>query len=118
MTGNMFPPNPAPVGATATLSNRSGTISVRTTEQGLPLAIRIDQRELRYGGQRLADEILQLCQRSAMEAGARRREELERDGMPADVLNRLGLPTRSQVADAQLIEDEEEPAPTSWMRPV
>ncbi|MFD4366247.1 hypothetical protein [Rhodococcus sp. NPDC058521] len=114
----MFPPTPPPAGATAAVSNRSGTVSVRTTEQGLPLEVRIDPRELRYDAQRLADEILELCQRSAMEAGARRRTELERDGMPKDVLDRLGLPTRAEVADAQLRQDEEEHGPTSWMRPV
>ncbi|MFZ2172426.1 MAG: hypothetical protein WAW17_00030 [Rhodococcus sp. (in: high G+C Gram-positive bacteria)] len=114
----MLPTTPPPAGATAAVSNRSGTISVRTTEQGLPLELRIDQREVRYGGQRLADEILKLCTRSAMEAGARRRDELARDGMPADVLDRLGLPTRADVAAAQLADDEQEPAPTSWMRPL
>ncbi|QNG21416.1 hypothetical protein G4H71_17475 [Rhodococcus triatomae] len=116
----MFPPTPPPTaaGAAAAVSNRSGTITVRTTEQGLPLDLRIDQSELRYGGQRLADEILKLCRRSAMEAGARRRDQLARDGMPADVLDKLGLPTRAQVADAQYAEDEEEAGPSSWMRPV
>ncbi len=118
MTGFMFPPTPSPAGVTAAVSNRSGTVSVRTTEHGLPLELRIDPRELRYGGQRLADEILTLCRRSAMEAGARRRDELARDGMPADVLHKLGLPTRADVAAAQAAEDEEEPAPTSWMRPL
>lgn len=114
----MFPPTPPPTGASAAAGNRSGTVTVRTTEQGLPIEVRIDPRELRYGGQRLADEILELCKRSALEAGARRRAELERDGMPAGVLDRLGLPTRAEVADTQLQQDEEEHAPTSWMRPV
>ncbi|ANS27248.1 hypothetical protein Rwratislav_37857 [Rhodococcus wratislaviensis IFP 2016] len=118
MTGIMFPPTPPPAGTTAAVSNRSGTVSVRTTEQGLPLELRIDPRELRYGGQRLADEILTLCRRSAMEAGARRRDELARDGMPAEILDKLGLPTRADVATAQAIEDEEEPTPTTWMRPL
>ncbi len=97
------------------MSNRSGTISVKTTEHGLPLELRIDPRELRYGGRRLADEILTLCRRSAAEAGARRRDELAGDGMPARVLDGLGLPTRADIAAAQVIEDEEEPTPTSWM---
>ncbi len=91
---------------------------MRTTEQGLPLAIRIDPRELRYGGTRLADEILELCRRSALEAGARRRDDLARAGVPGDILDRLGLPTRAQVAETQRSQDEAESAPTSWMRPV
>lgn len=114
----MFPPTPPPAGAAAAATNRAGTVTVHTTEQGLPTDVRIDPRELRYGGQRLADEILELCKRSAMEAGARRRAELEDDGMATNVLDQLGLPTRAQVADAQLQQDEEEHAPTSWMRPV
>lgn len=114
----MFPAAPPSIGATAVTSNRSGTITVRTTEQGLPLELRIDERELRYGGRRLAEEILRLCSRSAREAGVRRREELARDGVPEALLDRLGLPTRAQVAAAQLAEDEEEPVPRSWMRPI
>ncbi|MEV0945960.1 hypothetical protein [Rhodococcus sp. NPDC049939] len=112
----MLPPTPPSAGATAAVSNRSGTISVRTTENGLPLELRIDPRELRYGGQRLADEVLKLCRRSAAEAGARRRDELAEGGMPAHVLDELGLPTRADVAAAQAIDDQEEPTPTSWMR--
>ncbi|NLU81839.1 hypothetical protein [Rhodococcus sp. HNM0569] len=114
----MFPPPPPGPAATTAISNRSGTVAVRTTEQGLPVELRLDPRELRYGGRRLADEILELCKRSAMEAGARRREALERDGMRTDILDQMGLPTRAQVAEAQRAQDEEEPEPTSWMRPV
>ncbi|AOW92171.1 hypothetical protein BFN03_04140 [Rhodococcus sp. WMMA185] len=114
----MFPPTPPSAGTTAAVTNRSGTISVKTTEYGLPVELRIDPRELRYGGQRLADEILTLCRRSAAEAGARRRDELAYDGMPAQLLDKLGLPTRADVAAAQVIEDVEEPTPTSWMRQV
>ena len=109
------PPPPAPEVATAV--NRPRTVAVRATETGLPLDIRIDERELRYGGARLADEILRLCREAAREAGTRRREQLAHDGMPGDVLDRLGLPTREQVAVAQQAEDEDH-APTSWMRPV
>ena len=48
----------------------------------------------------------EFAERSAMEAGARRRDELARDGMPADVLDKLGLPTRADVAAAQAAADE------------
>lgn len=101
-----------------TSTNRAGTISVRATDQGLPVDIRIDRRELRYGAQPLADEILRLCTQAALEAGARRRELLATEGVPVDVLDRLGLPKREAVAIAQLAAEEEETAPTSWMRPV
>lgn len=121
MTGIMFPPTPPPTPpgtAAAAVANRAGTIAVRTTEQGLPLHLRIDKNELRFGGQPLADEILKLCQRSAREAGARRREELAQGGMPEHILNGLGLPTRAEVADAEFADDEEEAGPQSWLRPV
>ncbi|MGO4201451.1 hypothetical protein AB4Z09_06765 [Rhodococcus sp. TAF43] len=110
------PPSP-PAPEVATAVNRARTVAVRATEAGLPLDIRIDERELRYGGERLADEILRLCREAAREAGSRRREQLAHDGMPEDVLDRLGLPTREQVAVAQQAEDENQ-APTSWMRRV
>ncbi|MFC9514158.1 hypothetical protein ACFTSD_00335 [Nocardiaceae bacterium NPDC056970] len=109
-----FPP-PAPCSATAV--NRARTVAVRATETGLPLDIRIDRGELRYGGERLATEILRLCREAGREAGARRREQLSRDGVPADVLDRLGLPTREQVAASQRVEDESQAGPASWMRP-
>lgn len=97
---------------TAMASNGAGTVSVRTTEQGLPVDIRIEQRELRFGARRLADEILQLCRRSTMAAGARRRAELAASGMPTAVLDRLGLPTHADLARAR---DADE-APASWLR--
>lgn len=109
-----FPPA-APCSATAV--NRAHTVAVRATEAGLPLDIRIDRGELRYGGERLAAEILRLCREAGREAGTRRRDQLESDGVPTDVLDRLGLPTREQVAASQHTEDENQAAPSSWMRP-
>lgn len=104
--------------AVATVGNRSGTITVRATDQGLPLEIRIDQRELRYGGNQLAASILEVCKRSALEAKVRRRADLTEQGVSPEVLDKLGLPTRNELAAAQHAEVEDEPAPTSWMRQV
>ncbi|PTR31563.1 hypothetical protein C8K36_101595 [Rhodococcus sp. OK519] len=114
MTTEPFPP---PASCSATAVNRAHTVAVSATETGLPLDIRIDRRELRYGGERLAAEILRLCGEAGREAGTRRREQLARDGVPAGVLDRLGLPTRAQVAAMEHTEDESQPAPTTWMRP-
>ncbi|MCL2534347.1 MAG: hypothetical protein FWE39_09285 [Nocardiaceae bacterium] len=111
MTTEPFPPT-----ATAAAFNRARTIAVRATETGLPIDIRIDRSELRYGGERLAQEILRLCRDAGREAGARRREELASEGMPAHVLDRLGLPTRDDVAAAERADAEDVDAPTSWMR--
>ncbi|MGW6376804.1 hypothetical protein ACWFRB_12165 [Rhodococcus sp. NPDC055112] len=102
--------------AVATVGNRAGTVTVRATDQGLPLAINIDQRELRYGGTQLAASVLEVCKRAAAEAKVRRRADLTEQGVPSEVLDALGLPTRNELAAAAYPEDEEESAPTSWMR--
>ncbi|MFC9787634.1 hypothetical protein [Rhodococcus sp. NPDC127528] len=107
-----------PVTASATTSNRSGTVTVTATDRGQPSEVRIDRRELRYGSGRLAAAILEICQASAAEAKVRRREDLARAGVRADILDRLGLPTREELARTQRTDERDEPAPTSWMRPL
>ena len=109
---------PFPQVTLVTSTNRAGTVSVRATDQGLPVDIRVDKRELHYGGEALAAEILRLCKRAALEAGARRREELAATGVPKDVLDRLGLPTRESAVEQYDRAEEEESTPNSWMRPV
>ncbi|WP_430333620.1 hypothetical protein [Rhodococcus sp. ACT016] len=105
-----------PTATVASAANRARTIAVRATETGLPMDIHIDRGELRYGGEHLAREILRLCREAGREAGARRREDLAREGMPGHVLDRLGLPTRDDVAAAEQAAAEDVDAPTSWMR--
>ncbi len=114
MTNN----EPVPNVTTVTTENRNGTIVVKATDQGMPLDIRVAQSELRYGADALAAEIMRLTKQAATEAGARRREELAKSGVPEDVLNRLGLPTREQAIEDQWASDEQEIAPVSWKRPV
>ncbi|RRQ25418.1 hypothetical protein DK926_23320 [Rhodococcus sp. Eu-32] len=103
---------------TAVAGTRSDSVRVRATEHGRPVDIYIDPNELRFGGTELAATILQLCRRATESAKAHRRDLLADDGVPTDVLDRLGLPTRAAVADAEnrhLADDEE---PTSWLRSV
>ncbi|MET7768534.1 hypothetical protein [Nocardia sp. NPDC005366] len=107
-------PNVTVAGST----NRSGTIAVRATDQGMPVEIKFERSEYRYGAQALAAEILRLTQRSTVAARARRREVLTEAGMPADILDRLGLPTRQQAVDELDRIDDADTGPTSWMRPV
>ncbi|WP_280233908.1 hypothetical protein [Nocardia cyriacigeorgica] len=102
----------------AASSNRSGTISVRATDQGMPVEIKFERSEYRYGAQALATEILRLTQRSTVAAKARRREVLAESGMPDDILDRLGLPTRQQAVDELDRIDDADTGQTSWMRPV
>ncbi|MDT9660559.1 hypothetical protein ACMHYT_22990 [Rhodococcus qingshengii] len=101
---------------TAVAVNRAGTIAVRATEHAVPVDLRICQDELRYGGQRLAQQILTLCSKAAIEAGARHRLELEETGVPAAILDRLGLPTRDELADVDAAEGQN--LPSSWMRSI
>ncbi|WP_372027395.1 hypothetical protein ACBG85_10225 [Rhodococcus sp. NyZ502] len=101
---------------TAVAVNRNGTIAVRATEHAVPVDLRISQDELRYGGQRLAQQILTLCSHAAIEAGARHRVELEETGVPAAILDRLGLPTRDGLADVDAAEGQN--LPSSWMRSI
>ena len=101
---------------TAVAVNRAGTIAVRATEHAVPVDLRISQDELRYGGQRLAQQILTLCSNAAIEAGARHRVELEETGVPAAILDRLGLPTRDELADVDAAEGQN--LPSSWMRSI
>ncbi|TSE02040.1 hypothetical protein FOS14_01230 [Skermania sp. ID1734] len=91
----------------ATARNRANTITVEATEAGLPVAVRIDRRELRYGAESLAAEVTRLCEHAAAAAAARKRVLLARAGVPADVLDRLGLPNEACSHDI---------APATWMQ--
>ncbi|MFC4602591.1 hypothetical protein [Rhodococcus kronopolitis] len=104
--------------ATALARNRAGTVAVRCTDRGLPLEVRLDQRELRYGGARLAATILDLSRRATAEAKAVRRIELAEAGVRADVLDALGLPTRAEHSRAERAAAADRPAPSSWLRPL
>ncbi|MCJ0895621.1 hypothetical protein MTX38_01010 [Rhodococcus sp. ARC_M13] len=101
---------------TAVSVNRAETIAVRATEHAIPVDLRISQEELRYGGERLAQQILTLCSKAAIEAGARHRVELEETGVPAAILDRLGLATRDELADVDAAEGQN--LPSSWMRSI
>ncbi|WP_282776041.1 MULTISPECIES: hypothetical protein [unclassified Nocardia] len=94
----------------------SGSIKVRTTEQGLPVAIRVNPSELHRDPSQLAAEVLRLCQRSAARAGVERRKQLEEAGVSAETLQRSGLPTEADVARLELVEEQEyETEPQSWL---
>jgi len=102
----------------AASSNRSGTVSVRATDQGMPVGLEFERSEYRYGAQALAAEILRLTQRSTIAAKARRREVLAENGMPEHTLDQLGLPTRQEAVDELDRIDDADTGQTSWMRPV
>ncbi|MFE3702249.1 hypothetical protein ACFXO7_30755, partial [Nocardia tengchongensis] len=81
----------APV-TVATSGNRAGTVTVSATDQGLPVEIRFERSEYRYGAPALAAEILRLTRRSAIVARSRRRALPAAEGVPDAVLDRRGGP--------------------------
>src|SRR5437899_2522786 len=102
---------PIPNVTVAASTNRSGTINVRATDQGMPVEIKFERSEYRYGAQALASEILRLTKRSAIVAKARRRELLAESGMPDEILDKLGLPTRQAAVDELDRMDDEDTGP-------
>ncbi|WP_194817360.1 hypothetical protein [Nocardia sp. XZ_19_385] len=101
----------------STAANISGTISVKTTEQGLPLAISVEPGELRRDPTELANQILRLCRQAANRAGLARREQLQEAGLSSQALALTGLPKPEDVAAQEWVEEEEyEEEPQSWLR--
>lgn len=100
---------------TAWAATRSQSVRVRATEAGVPIAVQIDPRELRFGGVDLSRTILDLHARATEAARAERRALLERDGVNADVLDRLGLPRPSQIAEIENEKMQAESPPDSWL---
>ncbi|MEU7631988.1 hypothetical protein AB0C34_18660 [Nocardia sp. NPDC049220] len=100
-------------------ASKSGSISVETTEQGLPVGITVERAELRREPGELAREILRLCKQSANRAGLARRAELAEAGLTSDVLALTGLPKPEDVARKELMDEVEyEVEPQSWLRSV
>jgi hypothetical protein len=79
----------------------NGTIAVRTTERGLPLALRLDEAALKKAPQQLAGEILALCRVSAARAQVARRRDLAEKGFDATVIRGLHLATEEELALAE-----------------
>ncbi|MCR5979570.1 hypothetical protein GDN83_17815 [Gordonia jinghuaiqii] len=96
--------------------SRSAGLAVRTTAQGLPVAIRIEPSELDKNPELLAGDILRLCQQAAMSAGIRLRESLLASGVDRDLVGEMNLPRPDDLARAEWRDDEEADAPTSWLR--
>jgi hypothetical protein len=102
-----------------TVHSRQGTISVRTTDRGLPVALRLDAVELEKPPEQLAHDILALCRLSAARAQVSQRRELADQGVAPEVIHGLYLATETELARAEVdaLGDEDDPPP-SWMRSV
>ncbi|MEO9329829.1 hypothetical protein [Gordonia aurantiaca] len=96
--------------------SRTGALAVRTTAQGLPVAVRIDPAELRKHPDVLAADILRLCRQAAMSAGIRLRENLIAAGVDRDVISTLRLPRPDDLAAEEERADSEADEMTSWLR--
>jgi hypothetical protein len=101
------------------VQSRSGTISVLTSERGLPLALRLDPLELKKPPEQLARDILALCRLSAARAQVARRRDLAERGFSAAVIGALPLATEGDLARAEeeVLGDEDD-LPSSWRRSV
>ncbi|MCG7607440.1 MULTISPECIES: hypothetical protein [Mycobacterium] len=101
------------------VQSAGGTISVRTTERGLPVALRLDPVELQKPPAQLADEIVALCRLSAARAQVERRRELVEKGYSASVIDPLKLATEDELARAEdEVLGDEDGLPTTWGRSV
>lgn len=92
---------------------------MRTTERGLPLAVRLDEDALKRPPEQLAGEILALCRLSAARAQVDRRRDLVEKGFDATVIRHLSLATEDDLARAE--EDafgDDDHLPSTWMRSV
>ncbi|MDV3124030.1 hypothetical protein M1247_03825 [Mycobacterium sp. 21AC1] len=96
-----------------------GTISVLTTERGLPVALRLDAVELKKPPAQLANDIMTLCRLSAARAQVERRRNLTEKGFSASVIRPLGLATEEDLsrAEEEALGDEDDLPPT-WRRSV
>jgi hypothetical protein len=104
---------------TQPVHSHSGTISVLTTERGLPVKLRLDAVELKKPPEQLARDIMALCRLSAARAQVSRRQDLVEKGFSAAVIRSLQLATEQDLA--QVEEEalgEADDLPTSWRRSV
>lgn len=88
---------------------------MRATDDGLPVDLRIEPSELRYGAARLAEAIVTLTRRAAREAAVVRREQLAAQGVPRDLLDRMGLPTRAELGEDEPAGDAGCEGAGSWL---
>ncbi|MET8422567.1 hypothetical protein [Nocardia sp. NPDC004860] len=105
--------------ASLVVANTSGSIRVRATNQGLPLAVKVESAELHRDPTQLAGEVLRLCQKAANRAGLALRKQLEEAGLGAEAIARANLPTEADVARQEIVEEQDyDHEPQSWLRSV
>jgi hypothetical protein len=99
----------------------SGGVHVLTTDRGLPVRLKLDQRELNRQPQDLAREILALCQLSAKRAQVEIRQEMSGRGVSPQTMRGMNLATEDELEAAKVAlfgpgDDDEQP--DTWLRSV
>lgn len=82
-----------------------GGLAVTTTAQGLPLSVTIGDGHLRRPPEVLAGDLLRLCRRASLSAGADLRSRLAAAGVERGDLDLMGLPTTDDLARVELDDD-------------
>lgn len=96
--------------------SRSGDISVRTTERGLPTHVKIGATEMSRAPEDLAHKILSLCQLSAMRLQVARRRDLLEHGFNPAAIRDLNLATEEDLAEAEAAaRGGDAGPPETWM---
>jgi hypothetical protein len=104
---------------TQPVRSHSGTMSVLTTERGLPVALRLDTAELKKPPEQLARDIMALCRLSAARAQVARRRDLAEKGFSAAVIRGLQLATEEDLARAEEeVSGDDDELPPTWKRSV
>jgi hypothetical protein len=102
------------------LRSPSGVIQLRTTVRGLPVALRLDQRELSKAPTELAHDILLLCQLAGKRQQVAQRRVLIARGFTPAAIQDLNLGTEEELlrAEAEVFGDDSDSAPETWMKSV
>ncbi|MET0451892.1 MAG: hypothetical protein ABW137_08625 [Mycobacterium sp.] len=100
----------------------NGTIQLRTTERGLPIALALAPQALSVPPSELARRILALCEVSARRMQVARRRELLASGCAPDVVDSLNLSTEEELrrveGDVPAVDtgEEHDELPETWLR--
>jgi hypothetical protein len=102
------------------LRSPNGGIQVRATARGLPIALKLDPRELSKAPNDLAREILLLCQLVAKRSQVEQRRELAARGFSHSVIRSLNLSTEEELArlETELLGEDPDAPPETWMTTV
>ncbi|WP_007466660.1 hypothetical protein [Segniliparus rugosus] len=104
-------------------SSLNGSISVKSSVSGLPLAVHIETSEVRrLSPEALAQEIMRLNHLATRRAQHQYRTILEADKSSVwskRDLDELGYPTKEQLArEEAILSFDEEEVPETWLRKV